>query len=102
MFISRLLEKLRTVGRPRHHISLSSDAKKDLLWFLKFMENYNGVSVIPESLWSQPDQIIACDACLDAIAGLCYMDTIYYFKSQIPESWGNCHISCFRFSVSIR
>ena len=29
LFISRLLEKLRTVSRPRHH-SLSSDAKKDL------------------------------------------------------------------------
>ena len=55
------------------------------------MEKYDGVSVIPESLWSHPDKVIVCDACLDSIAGLCYTDTIYYFKSHIPESWGNCH-----------
>ena len=35
LFISRLLEKLRKVGQPRHHINLNSDAKMDILWFFK-------------------------------------------------------------------
>ena len=59
------------------------------------MEKYNSMSVIPDSLWSEPDQIIACDACLDAVGGLCYMDTIYYYKTQIPERWKNNHICVY-------
>lgn len=94
LFISRLLERLRSVKHARHHINLNSDVKKDILWFLKFMEYYNGVSVIPESLWSQPDQIIATDACLEGIGGLCYqVESVQVFKCKIPSLWQGCHIS---------
>ena len=37
-FIARFLELLRSVKRKNHHINLNAEAKKDLRWFLKFMD----------------------------------------------------------------
>ena len=42
LFISRLLDLLRTVNKKGYHINLNKEAKKDILLFLKLMDNFNG------------------------------------------------------------
>ena len=64
LFISRLLNLLRTVYRKSHHINLNTEAKKDLKWYLKFMTEFNGRTTIPDHLWSEPDQLMQTDASL--------------------------------------
>jgi hypothetical protein len=70
LFISRLLNLLRTVYRKSHHINLNTEAKKDLKWFLKFMTEFNGRTTIPDHLWSEPDQLMQTDASLLGLGGV--------------------------------
>ena len=35
----------------------TSDFKKDVLWWVRFMDIFNGVSFIPDSKWYAPDLI---------------------------------------------
>ena len=43
---------------------IPDDLRADLRWWLTFLPYYNGVSVIPEIIWSDPDEMFACNACL--------------------------------------
>jgi hypothetical protein len=36
------------VNKKGHHIHLDKEAKKDILLFLKFMDNFNGKTTIPD------------------------------------------------------
>ena len=62
-FLSRILGLLRTVKR-NHHVKLSREFYRDILWWLRFICVYNGISIIPTSAWSSLDAIFATDACL--------------------------------------
>ena len=51
LFLTRLLDTLRSLRRPHHRIKLTADFKKHLCWWLRFLRVYNGVSFIPTQLW---------------------------------------------------
>lgn len=61
-------------------------------WWLLFLHDYNGISIIPDVDWSSPDAIIFSDACLKGIGGVNFT-TFEYFHSDIPESLRDMHIS---------
>ena len=92
LFFLRILNFLR--GLPKHGIrSLTQDVKKDVLWWAKFVEDYNGVSMIPDILWGEPDATISSDATLVGLGGFCNGE---YFHTEIPEfiTENNCvHIN---------
>ena len=69
VFISRLLNFLRGLegGNRRHGVPL--DFKKDIRWWLRYLSEYNGVSMIAIEEWEQPDKTAACDACLAVCGG---------------------------------
>ena len=52
IFLNRLFAALRSLRRDHHRIDLSSDFRKDLIWWMTFVKVYNGVSVIPPNLFS--------------------------------------------------
>lgn len=69
LFLSRILALLRILKRNHYHTKLSKEFHWDIKWWLWFLQTYNGVSVIPSSLWSAPDGVFT-DACLTGCGGL--------------------------------
>ena len=68
VFMSRFLNALRATPK-QGRVQVSRDMQQDVNWWLKFLPVYNGVSVIVEEDWIQPDGLISCDACLDGCGG---------------------------------
>ena len=66
-------------------------ARKDIHWFWKFTQTFNGVSIIPVSRWEEPDFTVATDACLVGCGGTCQGE---FFRATFP-GWvrKNRHIS---------
>jgi len=81
LFLSRILALLRTVKRNHHHVKLSREFSRDILWWLHFIRVYNGISIIPTSAWSSPDAIFATDACLSGCGGLTRQN---FFHTEFP------------------
>ena len=53
---------LREYNSGHHYVTLNREFHKDILWWSEFICTYNGVSVIPDIMWSQPDEVFSCDA----------------------------------------
>ena len=81
LFLSRMLVLLCTVSQNHHHVKLSAEFRKDVLWRLRFLRIYNGVSVIPSNVWTEPDAIFSTDACLTGCGGL---SSTHYFHAVFP------------------
>ena len=82
LFFSRLLTLLKSCPKDKP-ITLSDDAKKDILWWNKFCAEFNGIEAIPSDIWSKPDEIFSTDACLTGVGGWC---SLHYFHFVIPDS----------------
>ena len=82
IFVSRILDVLRSIQSPTHHVRLTAEFRKDIRWWQLFLPLYNGVSVIPTSPWSAPDEVFATDACLSGCGGL---SSTEYFHSPFPS-----------------
>ena len=48
---------------------ISQEMCKDLQWWKKFMNQFNGVTMFPESKWYAPDQLLSTDSCLSDCGG---------------------------------
>ena len=64
VFVSHMLTALRNATSPR--INIDDNFRADLLWFLQFCTEWNGVGVIPPPA---PTKILLVDACLSGIGG---------------------------------
>ena len=82
IFFNRLLGLLRKLKRPNHSIYFSSEAKKDVTWWIKTLETCKGKSLIPPAVWT-PLVSFSTDASLEgfgmvwgsrALAGLFPME----------------------------
>ena len=61
---NRLLVLLRKLKRPNHSIYFSQEAKKDVLWWFKTLEAFNGKCPIPPAVWT-PLVSFSTDASLE-------------------------------------
>jgi len=82
LFISRMLEVLRGLKQQGHRVRLSVDFKRDVRWWSCFMSRFNGVSMMLEEQWSEPDSVISTDACLTGGGGWMLGR---YFSSVFPK-----------------
>ena len=82
VFISRILRLLRTVQFNHHHVNLTGDFRKDILWWCKFLREYNRVSMISTAAWSSPGELFTTDACLSGGGGIC---NDQYFHVDFPD-----------------
>ncbi|KAI8514479.1 hypothetical protein Bbelb_070700 [Branchiostoma belcheri] len=83
LFISRMLEVLRSVRRSHHRIRLSRDFKLDVRWWRRFMTLFNGVSLLTPDICCAPDEVVATDACLTGCGGICNGE---FFHSRFPTA----------------
>ena len=63
LFFSRILNFLKTLPKLGRK-TIPNSVKLDVQWWSRFMTEYNGVTVIPSEVWTQPDEIFSSDACL--------------------------------------
>ena len=82
IFISRLLLVLPRLARQYHRFRPDTEFRKDLRWWKTFLDTFNGVTLLPDSYWSDPDGIISTDACLTGGGGWIQGS---YFHFRFPE-----------------
>ena len=82
LFLTRILDSLRSLRRNHHRIKLTAEFRKDIRWWLRFISVYNEVSLIPTQLWSAPDSVFSTDSCLTGCGG---MSADQYFHVVFPQ-----------------
>lgn len=83
LFVSRLLDWLRSFKDENKVVFIPKYVRKDLQWWNIFLPLYNGVSMMFLEDWSKPDEFVACDACLQGCGGL---STEEYFHTTFPSA----------------
>jgi len=83
LFICRLLDGLSGLKLQTHRRRLTVEFHKDLSWWLKCIEHFNGVSMMLEQEWRVPDALFSTDACLTGGGGWCEGE---YFRFEFTES----------------
>lgn len=65
-------------------VSVSEEFRKDILWWYRFMEEYNGVSLIPRPYYADVNEIIETDACMSGCGGVNFV-TGEFFHCEFPK-----------------
>ena len=83
LFFLRILTVLKDGYHSKNAIMITCEMKKDLAWWETFLTDYNGISCIPDNIWSRPDEIFSSDSCLSG-CGAC--SSTNYFHFELPDS----------------
>lgn len=67
VFLLRLLRFLRG-AKPFGNV-VSDETKRDIMWWQEFLRVFNGTAMMALNDWSQEDELLACDACLQGNGG---------------------------------
>ena len=81
LFLTCVLDTLRFLWCNNHRVKLSAEFRKDIGWWMRFINVYNGVSLIPTQLWFALDSIFSTDACL---TGCGVMSSEQYCHVEFP------------------
>lgn len=100
LFVSRMLDTLRAA--PLHGaINLSWDFKQDLLWFFRFLADYNGIHLIdPPTI----QETVEIDSCLTGCGGI-YAQEFYHatFPTFVLEqNRPICHLEMLNIVVAAK
>ena len=80
-FFRRLLDTAHSVKRPHHRVTLTTETKRDLDWWLTFLPSWNGVAPMIHPTWTPPTDInLTTDASLTGYGGTCG-------RSWFAEAW---------------
>lgn len=82
VFISRLLNWLRSFRGQNTVKKIPLEVRKDLLWWEQFLLFYNGVSMMSLEDWSEPDSEFSSDACLSGCGGIFRGQ---FFHTRFPD-----------------
>ena len=80
IFLSRLINWIKGMNRHSNY-SITNEARKDIAWWGKCAEQFNGTSLIWLHKEPAPDRVLATDACLKGYGGICGNQ---YFRGRFP------------------
>lgn len=75
-FLRRIIDTINTLERPHHHKRLTQTMRKDLQWWIDFMETFNGITFFVDTEPQTLDQF-STDACLSGGAAHFHEDWFY-------------------------
>ena len=81
VYLSRILNFLRSFTN-EVSLDVTDDVRDDVHWWLEFAQNFNGVSLMLETDFSAPDQVISSDSCLTGGGGF---NGTEFFHWSFPE-----------------
>jgi hypothetical protein len=84
IFLSRMLNFLRSLNDQVKVFSIPEDTKKDIKWWKEFIDRFNGTVMMPFQDWSSPDKVFAVDACLTSCGGINW-DFRQVFSCEFPD-----------------
>ena len=82
IFVSRIINEVKKYNKDGTKRRISKEMKKDIQWWLKFMETFDGITMITPAKFYPPDAIFSTDSCLQGCGGWCNGKA---FKAKIPE-----------------
>ena len=86
IFISRMLSLLRSMDNCTNHVFITEEFKKDIIWWLTYLPQFNGISMIPDTNFTAPDAVFSCDACITGCGGIRLVkDSVLYFHTEFPD-----------------
>ena len=89
IFLARLIQWIR--GMDRHsEYSIPMEAKKDITWWGRCAQQFNGISLIWLHKYPVVDNVVVTDACLIGYGGT-YKEQ--YFRGRFPEKLKGCNIA---------
>ena len=83
VFVSRVINELKSFPDDNSPKVLSEEFKKDLNWWRIFMNKFDGRTMITDLKFKAPDLIFESDACLTGCGGWCHNGE--YFHTTFPE-----------------
>ena len=89
IFIARLINWMKTLSRKGKH-TIPWEARKDISWWGRFAQQYNGISLIWLHNVPEVDKVIATDACKHGFGGTFGQQ---YFRGRFPENWATKNIA---------
>ena len=88
VFVSRIINLMKECGdRP---VDLTEEFKKDLKWWLQFMNEFDGVTMVTDCRWAAPDTLISSDATNTTCGG--WSDSEYWHAGFPADLLSNSSI----------
>ena len=87
-FLRRFYDAMIPLSKPFHHLRVSREMKDDMLVWLCFLQEFNGISYIPEECWFSSDSLqLFTDSAGSADRGAaCFLGGKWCFFPW-PENW---------------
>ena len=82
IFLCRLIDLSTSACLPHHHVTMNSEARRDITWWLQFLPTWNGRAIIPEPHWTKSPDL---ELFTDTSGSLGY--SIFYTGHWISEPW---------------
>ena len=79
---SQILALLGKLRYNHYHANLTAEFPKDLVWWLHFFQEYNGISMINLAKWTSPAKVFLSDVCFAGYGGVC--DEQYFHGMFLP------------------
>jgi len=100
IFMSRLLNNLRAFPSSQRNIAVTQAMKADIDWWLTFLPQFNGTSIIKSPTWNYEDLHFTTDSCLQGGGATC-LDQCMQFR--LPQEVINDakHISAMELYVIV-
>ena len=89
-FLNRMLNTLRSFPHDVNSLALDADFHQDTYWWKHFAEDFNGISIMSEIQWSDPDAVFSTDASSWGFGGFASGD---FFHVQTPPHMESLHIN---------
>ena len=89
IFLARLIHWIRGMDR-RYLYTIPREARKDIAWWGRFIQEYNGVSLLWLIKKPSTDMVVQTDACLRGYGGICGQE---YFRGRFPRQDQNRNIA---------
>ena len=81
IFLSRLIQWIRVMDR-RYNYSIPIEARKDIAWWAKFIQTFNGKSILWLVKEPNNETVLQTDACTRGYGGICGDE---YFRGRFPK-----------------
>ena len=80
IYLSQILNFLHTLPKFGTR-TVPKSVREDIDWWLEFAQEFNGVSLIYEKSWTEPDNVLSSDSCLTGGGGFCE-GNYYHWKYE--------------------
>ena len=90
-FVARIIEILKGMDAQSSRATLDSEFHMDIKWWSQFMQEYNGVSLMQDIFFSEPDAVLQSDSCLTGCGAITGQGC--YFHAEFPPFITNQHLS---------